>query len=102
MNAFYVYALTGVVLFGIGLHSLVTQGHFIRKLLALNVMSSSVFLLLVSMANRVPTGEPDPIPHAMVLTGIVVSVSATALALALARRIYTATGQTRLSGENPE
>ena len=40
--------------------------------------------------------QPDPVPHAMVLTGIVVAVSATAFALVLARRIYSVTGSTRL------
>jgi len=30
---------------------------------------------------------PDPVPHALVLTGIVVAFSATALALALGRRL---------------
>jgi len=29
----------------------------------------------------------DPVPHALVLTGIVVAVSATAMALALGRRL---------------
>ena len=32
-------------------------------------------------------GDIDPVPHAMVLTGIVVSVSVTALALILACRV---------------
>jgi multicomponent Na+:H+ antiporter subunit C len=30
---------------------------------------------------------PDPVPHALVLTGIVVASSATALALALGKRL---------------
>ena len=44
-----------------------------------------VFMMLVALASRT-TGiatRPDPVPHAMVLTGIVVAVSATALGLAL-------------------
>jgi multicomponent Na+:H+ antiporter subunit C len=41
-------------------------------------------------------GIADPVPQAMVLTGIVVSVAATALALALARRLLNLTGEMRL------
>jgi multicomponent Na+:H+ antiporter subunit C len=44
------------------------------------------------------------VPHAMVLTGIVVAISATALALILVRRIYDATGTSLLpeDGERDE
>jgi multicomponent Na+:H+ antiporter subunit C len=37
-------------------------------------------------------GAVDPVPQAMVITGIVVAISATALALALVLRIANATG----------
>ena len=50
-------------------------------------MSSGVFLVLVALARRVPGPEPDPVPHAMVITGIVVAISATAMAVVLARRL---------------
>lgn len=79
------YALTGVALFAIGLIGLIACGHVIRRLMGVNVMGSGVFLLLVAASGRT-AGDPDPVPHAMVLTGIVVAISATALALALARR----------------
>ena len=52
-------------------------------------MGTGVFMLLISIAYRGPDVAPDPIPHALVLTGIVVAVSATALALALVRRLHT-------------
>ena len=42
--------------------------------------------ILVATAYRGPEVAADPIPHALVLTGIVVAVSATALGLALERR----------------
>ena len=63
------------------------QPALLRKVLALNVMGSGVFLLLIAAAYRGPDAAPDPVPHALVLTGIVVAVSATALALALGRRL---------------
>ena len=74
------YALVGVGLFVLGLYALIVYQHSLRKLLSINIMGSGVFLVLVSLAARTP-GVPDPVPHAMVITGIVVAVSATALGL---------------------
>lgn len=90
------FALTGILLVGLSLHALAVQHHLLRRILALNVMGSGVFLVLVAIARRAPGEAPDPVPHALVLTGIVVAVSATAFALVLARRIFDATGRTRL------
>jgi multicomponent Na+:H+ antiporter subunit C len=81
------YMLAGVALVVIGLVGVAQVTHLVRRILALNIMGSGVFLLLVAPADRLLEQAPDPVPHAMVLTGIVVAVSATALALALARRL---------------
>jgi multicomponent Na+:H+ antiporter subunit C len=85
MNAALIYALSGVTLFVIGVAALIIHTHLLRKILAFNIMGSGTFLVLVGLAQR--DGMPDPVPQAMVLTGIVVTVAATALALALARRL---------------
>ncbi len=90
------YALAGIGLFVLGLHGLIVHAHLLRKILALNIMGSGVSLLLVALAYRA-AGSPDPVPHAMVITGIVVTVSSTALALALLRRFHRSTGRTELS-----
>lgn len=98
MSIFLIYALAAMALFVICLHALITREHLLRKILALNMMGSSVFLLLIAIAYRNSIdGTADPVPHAMVLTGIVVAVSATAFALALARRYHAETGETGLS-----
>jgi multicomponent Na+:H+ antiporter subunit C len=98
MSVPIIYALTGVSLFAIGLHALIAYAHLLRKILALNIISSAIFLILIALANRHTGGAaPDPVPHAMVLTGIVVSVSTTAVALTLARGVLTTTGLTHLS-----
>ncbi len=96
MSQFQLYALTGVMLFGLGTYALMIHTHLIRKILAINIMGSGIFLLLVAVARRDSGLMPDPVPHAMVLTGIVVAVSATALTLTLARHIHTETGRTSL------
>lgn len=82
------YSLCGLLLFSSGLFALLACSHPLRKILAVNIMSAGVFLILIATAYR-PVGEGsiDPVPHAMVLTGIVVSVSVTAFALVLACRV---------------
>jgi multicomponent Na+:H+ antiporter subunit C len=81
------YALTGCLLVALGLRGALLQACLLLRIVAINVMGAGVFLLLITVAYRGPGQQPDPVPHALVLTGIVVAVSATALALALARRL---------------
>jgi multicomponent Na+:H+ antiporter subunit C len=101
MTEFLLYGLTSVALFSIGLAGFLFQQNLIRKLLALNIMGGSVFLLLGAVSHRNRDPEPDPVPQAMVLTGIVVAVSATALTLAIIRRLAAETGRAALP-EDPE
>jgi multicomponent Na+:H+ antiporter subunit C len=96
MKPYEIYALTAVLLFCIGLHGVIYRRHLVRKIIAINVMGGGVFLLFVSIARRNYQMWADPVPHAMVLTGIVVAISASALGLVLASRIYHETGQISL------
>lgn len=77
------YALAGVWITVIGLRGVLAEENYFRKIVGANIMGSGVFLLLVALARRAPDGPPDPVPHGMILTGLVVAVSATALMLAL-------------------
>ena len=82
MNGPDLYALLGAALFAMSLYSLVVRADPLRRILSLNVMGVGVFMVLVATAaDSAPFA--DPVPHAMVLTGIVVAVCATAFALAL-------------------
>jgi multicomponent Na+:H+ antiporter subunit C len=85
MNADALFPVTAALLLAIGLYGLLSRTELIHRLIATNIMSSAVFLLLVRMAVR-RQSPPDPVPHAMVLTGIVIAISLTAFALALTRR----------------
>ena len=100
MEAPTLYTLAGIALFGVGLYGLIVRTHLVAKIIGLNVMSTGVFMFLIAIAKR--DASPDPVPHAMVLTGIVVAVSATALALALALRVRAATGKAELPEMNKE
>ena len=102
MNSTFLYALLGVGLFTLGLYALIVHAHLLRKILAINVMGSGVFLVLVALGGRTPGAAPDPVPHAMVITGIVVAISATALALALMLRVQAKTGRAQLPEERLE
>ena len=102
MNTAFLYSLVGVGLFSIGLHTLLVQRHLLRKVLAINVMGSGVFLVLASIATRNGFVIPDPVPHAMIITGIVVAVAATALALVLILTLSAETGEAVLPTKKKE
>jgi len=91
-----IYFLAGAVLFALGLFGLFADRHLLRQILAVNIVGSGVFVILIAAANRTPDGVADPVPQAMVLTGVVVAISAVALALVLAVRLYQATGRAEL------
>jgi multicomponent Na+:H+ antiporter subunit C len=96
MSAAEIHALAGALLVAIGLYGITVRPHLLVKVIGFNVMSTGVFLLLVTLSPTGPDGRPDPVPQAMVLTGIVVAVSATAFALALVRRLERETDDPRL------
>lgn len=102
MEQHHLYAAVAALLFAGGFYALLVDPHLLRKIIALNVMSSGVFLLLISIARRDAGPFPDPVPQAMVLTGIVVGISISALAMVLARRIYQESGHTTFHGSAQE
>lgn len=101
MNAELFYALGGAALVSLSLFVLVAIPHLLRKLLAFNILASGIFLMLTGLGQR--GGTPDPVPQALVLTGIVVSFASTALALTLMRRWFRMSGRITLdSGTDSE
>ena len=76
MNAPTLFGLCGAVLVGLGLYGLVVNPQPLRKILAFNLVGSGVFLLFGVVARRgaaLGMGG-DPVPQALVITGIVVAV----------------------------
>jgi len=86
-----IHAIAGALLFVLGAGGVILLAHALRRVLAFNIMGSGAFLVLVGLAQR--HGGADPVPQAMVLTGIVVAVASTALALALIRRLHELGGR---------
>ena len=92
------FGVGAAALVGLGLFGLITNPQPLRKILAFNVLGSGVFLIFGVIARRGAAAglRSDPIPQALVITGIVVAFSATALAVAILLRLYKESGQATL------
>lgn len=95
------FGLCAAVLIGFGLFGLITNPQPLRKILAFNIIGSGVFLMFGVIAYRGAGAgmAADPVPQALLITGIVVAFSATALAVALLLRLHDETGSASLSAE---
>ena len=100
LGANYIEA-TALILFGIGLSTLLLHKNLIKKLIGFNIMETSIFLYLTAKGYIAGRGAPiiidgannielyiNPIPSGLVLTGIVIAVSITAFMLALCIKVY--------------
>ena len=98
MSAATLAGLVGAALVGLGLYGLIVNPQPLRKILAFNLIGSGVFLVFGIVARRgAAAGFPfDPVPQAMVITGIVVAFAASALAVALILRLQEETGDVTL------
>ena len=95
------YGLCAAVLVGLGLFGLIVHPQPLRKILAFNLIGGGVFLLFGVVARRGAAAGfgGDPIPHALIITGIVVAFAATALAIALLLRLFRETGRATLGSD---
>ena len=84
-----IYGLLGAALVGIGLFGLLVRRDALLRILAFNLLGGGVFLVFGAVARRgAGAGLPaDPVPQAIILTGIVVAFAATTLAVALVLRL---------------
>jgi multicomponent Na+:H+ antiporter subunit C len=95
-----------VVLMMIGFYAMIGKRNLVKKLLGMNIFQTAIILLFVSSGVKRGGGIPildkyevlahgvdvttvvNPLPHVLMLTAIVVSVSVTGVALAILQRIY--------------
>lgn len=96
-NINYIGALT---LFVIGLYTVLTHANLLKKVIGINIMETSIFLFFVSIgylrSAESPIIDPtiadqvfvNPLPSALILTGIVVALSVTVYSLSLIIKIY--------------
>ncbi len=87
-----------IILMMSGFYIVMSQHNLIKKIIGLNIFQTSVFILYISMGKINNGSAPildeavklysNPLPHALILTAIVVGIATTALALALVIRIH--------------
>jgi multicomponent Na+:H+ antiporter subunit C len=99
MSETTLFGLGASALVGLGLYGFIIQPEPLRKLLAFNLLSSGVFVLFGVIARRGAAAGMggDPIPQALVITGIVVAFAGSALAVGLLLRLFQETGRATLS-----
>ncbi len=91
---------TVVILFLIGLYTMIVKKNLIKKFMGLNIMDTAIFLFYISVGDVEGGVAPiishegtnaiyvNPLPSVLILTAIVVAVSTTALALSIIIKIY--------------
>ncbi|HVN36189.1 MAG TPA: NADH-quinone oxidoreductase subunit K [Casimicrobiaceae bacterium] len=92
------FALVPAALIGVGLYGIIVHPQPLRKLVSFNVVGSGAFLLFGAVARRgaaVPLNG-DPVPQALLITGIVVAFCASALAVMLILQLHDRSGDTSL------
>ena len=103
MSGANLFGLVAAALIGVGLYGLIVNPQPLRKILAFNVIGSGVFLLFGVIARRGAAAGMggDPVPQALLITGIVVAFSATAIAVTVLLRLFEETGSTTLASAAP-
>ena len=91
-----------IALMMIGFYAMIAKENMIKKVIGMNIFQTAIFLFYVSVAKVTGGTAPilwdkggpydNPLPHVLILTAIVVSVSTTAVALALIMKIYQSYG----------
>lgn len=104
MSEATLFGLCAAALVGLGLFGLIVHPHPLRKILSFNLLGGGVFLLFGVVARRGAAAGMggDPVPQAMVITGIVVAFSATALAVGMLVRLVQETGDGSLRSDEPQ
>jgi multicomponent Na+:H+ antiporter subunit C len=100
MSAVTVFGLFAAAVVGLGLYGVITNPQPLRKIIAFNLLGSGVFLLFGVVGRRGAAAGVgnDPVPQALVITGVVVAFAATALAIVLLLRLFQTSGSTTLRG----
>ena len=103
MDAATLFGLCAALLVGIGIYALIVNPQPLRKIIAFNVLGGGVFMLFGAIARRGAAAGwgGDPVPQALLITGLVVAFCATALAVALLLRLFEEAGSATLAPDPP-
>ena len=108
-----IVTIGSMALLFVGIFGLLTQRHFIKIFISIAIMETAVFLFFIGtifnkdffapiLSEGVETFENmnDPIPHAMILTAIVIGMAVLALGVSMAIEYYKLTGNTEIDKMN--
>lgn len=95
---------TAVVLFFIGVYGLTARRNIIKSIMSLGIMQAAAILFFITINGTTTSPPPigqtlanqpaDPLPHALMITAVVIGVSVTALCLTMFITQYHTYGST--------
>lgn len=91
-----------VLLMAIGLYAMLAKRNLVKKLVGMSIFQTGIFLFFIEGARKSAATVPiidsqvgtdaasyiNPLPHVLILTGIVVGISLTGVALSFLIKIY--------------
>lgn len=99
LSQYFIYWLI-IILFMVGPYGMIFGNNLLKKLMAMNVMQVAVIIFFLVLGQKTGATIPietsalsevenyiNPLPHALMLTAIVVSLATTGVALAILTRI---------------
>ena len=108
-----IITIGSMMLFFVGLFGLLTRKHIIKIFISIAIMETSIFLLFIGLTFKIDFIAPildtahvdvsvmnDPIPHAMILTAIVIGMAVLALGVSFAIEYFKLTGKTDIDEMN--
>ena len=112
-----IYLMT-FVLMGLGILGMITCGNYMKKIMCMNILQVSIIFFFLALGQKEHGTLPvavenllgadayiNPLPHALMLTAIVVSLGTTGVALALLMKIkgiYGTIEEDEITGEGWE
>lgn len=112
-----IYTLT-FILMGLGIFGMIFCGNYMKKIMCMNIMQVSIIFFFLALGQKEQGTLPvivenllgadayiNPLPHALMLTAIVVSLGTTGVALALLMKIkgiYGTIEEEEITGEGWE
>ena len=112
-----IYMMT-FALMGLGILGMISCGNYMKKIMCMNIMQVSIIFFFLALGQKEQGTLPvfvenllgadayiNPLPHALMLTAIVVSLGTTGVALALLMKIkgiYGTIEEDEITGEGWE
>ena len=109
-----IYMMT-FILMGLGVLGMISCGNYMKKIMCMNIMQVSIIFFFLALGQKEHGTLPvvvenllgadayiNPLPHALMLTAIVVSLGTTGVALALLMKIkgiYGTIDEEEITGE---